>query len=71
MAISKPPQPKEVKTKSVEQFIKGKNSINESTQISLKLPVKLLEEIDEKADDLSISRAALIKQSCAIFLKNN
>ena len=40
-------------------------------QISLSLPTQLLDAIDERAKGLGISRAALIKQASALFLKNN
>lgn len=69
MAISKPPKKKEKKDPNT--FIKGKSesSASDAKQISLKLPVALLEAIDARAKELSISRAALIKQSCAVFLE--
>lgn len=68
MAISKP-----IKKKDAEKFIKGDKSTSEpeAKQISLKLPVSLLDSIDERANQLSISRAAFIKQSCAVYLENN
>lgn len=67
MTISKP-----IKKKDAEKFIKGdKSSEPEAKQISLKLPVSLLDSIDERANQLSISRAAFIKQSCAIYLEKN
>ena len=68
MAISKPP-----KKKAPENFIKGKTKspAGEAKQISLKLPVSLLDSIDARAKELSISRAAFIKQSCAIYLEQS
>lgn len=68
MAISKPP-----KKKDPEKFIKGKGSpaATDAKQISLKLPVSLLDAIDQRAEQLSISRAAFIKQSCAIYLEKS
>lgn len=68
MAISKPP-----KKKDPEKFIKGKRKApaTDAKQISLKLPVTLLDAIDERAEQLSISRAAFIKQSCAVYLENS
>ncbi len=68
MAISKPPQKKDP-----EKFIKGKTNspASEAKQISLKLPVSLLDSIDTRAKELSISRAAFIKQSCAVYLENS
>ena len=71
MAISKPIEKKD--KKDPEKFIKGnvESSAGESKQISLKLPVSLLESIDVRAKELSISRAAFIKQSCAIYLEQS
>ena len=68
MAISKPP-----KKKDPNKFIKGNAGSSEvqAKQISLKLPVSLLDSIDARAKELSISRAAFIKQSCAIYLENS
>ena len=68
MAISKPP-----KKKDPNKFIKGNAESSEvqAKQISLKLPVSLLDSIDARAKELSISRAAFIKQSCAIYLENS
>jgi hypothetical protein len=67
MSISKPPMKKDP-----EKFIKGKtkSSTAEVKQISLQMPVSLLESIDYRAKELSISRAAFIKQSCAVYLEN-
>lgn len=70
MAISKPPKTKGNKSNDVNAFIKGKKSNDETTQISLKLPAQLLRSIDDRAEELSISRAAFIKQSCALFLED-
>ena len=68
MAITKLPK-KEKSEKKAEDFIKGKTKAGGTTQISLGMPVELLESIDTRAKELSISRAAFIKQSCAIFLE--
>ncbi len=80
MAIRKPPSDKPGKsalsirkrrTAKEDNFIKGEASADVTKQISLKLPGRLLDAIDERATALSISRAAFIKQSCARFLEND
>lgn len=70
MPITKPPKASDKDTsKKADDFIKGKPEKAGTTQISLGLPKPLLQQIDVRATELSISRAAFIKQSCALFLE--
>ena len=70
MPITKPPKDSDKTVrKKTDDFIKGKPEKTSSTQISLGLPKSLLKQIDDRATELSISRAAFIKQSCALFLE--
>lgn len=73
MAIRKPPtniETKKISEREIDQFIKGKDTGQGSEQISLRIPRNLLDAIDLRANELSISRAAFIKQSCARILEN-
>ena len=70
MPITKPPKTSDKNSsKKADAFIKGKPEKSGSTQISLGIPKPLLQKIDDRADELSISRAAFIKQSCSLFLE--
>lgn len=71
MAITKPPplSGKSGQNKSVEKFIRNKEGSVETVQISLQMPASLLNAINSRAKELSISRAAFIKLSCSKFLE--
>lgn len=73
MSASKTPQRKDARDIELDKAIeKGDERPGRRTvQISLSIPTKLLDAIDERAQNLGISRAALIKQASALFLENN
>lgn len=72
MTISKPPQNK-FKEAQFNKFIDQSESRpgRRNVQISLQIPIHLLDAIDERSKSLGISRAAFIKQASAIYLENN
>ncbi len=50
-------------------YFEGKQMIKQ-TQVFLKLPEKIIGELNEKADERGVTRASIIKQLIFIGLKN-
>jgi len=73
MTISKPHQKKYRKEAEFNKFIDQSENKpgRRAVQISLQIPIHLLDAIDERSQSLGISRAAFIKQASAIYLENN
>jgi len=64
-------QDQEANEKRIQEFIAGKKAGTRERQFTITMSPKLLAAIDQRAEELGISRAAFIKMTCATALENH